>query len=47
VGSKAWWSSIKQQQGFAPDDRIPPLNKPDGSMATSSREKAELGYGLL
>jgi len=42
VGSKAWWSSIKQQQGFAPDDRIPPLNKPDGSMATSSREKAEL-----
>jgi len=42
VGSKTWWSCIKQHQGFAPDDGIPPLDKPDGSVATSSQEKAEL-----
>jgi len=47
VGSKAWWSCIKQQQGFSPDDCIPPLNKPDGSVATSSREKAELLASLF
>ena len=42
VGSKAWWNLVKQQQGFAPDDSIPPLDKPDGSVATSGEEKAEL-----
>ena len=42
VGSKSWWSCIKQQQGFAPDDCIPPLDQPDGSVAASSKEKAEL-----
>ena len=42
VGGKSWWSCIKQHQGFAPDDCIPPLDKPDGSVATSSKEKAEL-----
>ena len=42
VGSKAWWNLVKQQQGFAPDDSIPPLDKPDGTVATSGEEKAEL-----
>ena len=42
VGGKSWWSCIKQHQGFASDDCIPPLDKPDGSVATSSKEKAEL-----
>ena len=42
VGSKSWWSSVKQQQGFTPDDCIPPLDKPDGTVATSSKDKAEL-----
>ncbi|XP_047482818.1 uncharacterized protein LOC125034843 [Penaeus chinensis] len=34
-------------QGFSPDDCTPPLNKPDGSVATSSREKAELLTSLF
>ncbi|KAG0725962.1 hypothetical protein GWK47_004493 [Chionoecetes opilio] len=34
VGSKSWWTALKEQQGFAPDDHIPPLNKADGSVAT-------------
>jgi len=42
VGGKSWWSCIKQHQGYAPDDGIPPLDKPDGSVAASSQEKAEL-----
>ena len=42
VGSKAWWKLIKEQQGFAPDDTIPPLNKSDGTVAISGEEKAEL-----
>ncbi|KAG0722988.1 hypothetical protein GWK47_043479 [Chionoecetes opilio] len=33
VGSKSWWTALKEQQGFAPDDHIPPLNKADGSVA--------------
>ena len=42
VGGKSWWSCIKQHQGLGPDDCIPPLDKPDGSVATSNKEKAEL-----
>ena len=42
VGGKSWWSCIKQHQGQAPDDCIPPLDKPDGSVAASNMEKAEL-----
>ncbi|KAG0711503.1 hypothetical protein GWK47_020499 [Chionoecetes opilio] len=41
VGSKSWWNALKEQQGFASDDHIPPLNKADGSVATRSCEKAE------
>ena len=42
MGTKQWWSSIKQQQGLKSDDAIPPLNKSDGTVATSNVEKAEL-----
>ena len=42
VGSREWWNLVKSQQGFAPDDSIPPLDKSDGTVATSSEEKAEL-----
>ena len=42
VGSKEWWNLVKQQQGFLPDDSIPPLNKTDGSVAIGSEEKAEM-----
>lgn len=42
VGSKTWWNLVEQQQGFTPDDSIPPLDKPDGTVAASGVEKAEL-----
>ena len=42
VGSREWWNLVKSQQGFALDDSIPPLDGPDGTVATSSEEKAEL-----
>ena len=42
VGSREWWSLVKTQQGFVPDETIPPLNKPDGTVTTSAKEKAEL-----
>ena len=42
VGTKEWWNLVKQQQGFLPDDSIPPLDKPDGSVVTSSEDKAEM-----
>ncbi|XP_069972431.1 uncharacterized protein [Penaeus vannamei] len=42
VGGKSWWSCIKQHKGYAPDAGITPLDKPDGSVAASSQEKAEL-----
>ena len=41
LDSKSWWAAIKEQQGYASDDYIPPLNKPDGTVATQSWEKAE------
>ena len=34
VGNKEWWNNIKQHQGFFPDNSIPPLSKPDGSVVT-------------
>ena len=41
VGSKTWWNIVEEQQGFSKDDAIPPLNNIDGSVVTSSVEKAE------
>lgn len=42
VGSKGWWSCIKQHQGFKQDDIIPPLTKPAGTVVLEDREKVEL-----
>ncbi|XP_069980217.1 uncharacterized protein [Penaeus vannamei] len=42
IGSKDWWSLVKQQQGLTTQDCILPLYKPDGNVATSSQDKAEL-----
>ena len=42
TGSKDWWNIIKQQQGFVEEDSIPPLTRPDGSVAIDSIDKAEL-----
>lgn len=40
-------SCINQQQGFAPNDCIPLLNKPVWSVATSGREKVEILASLF
>lgn len=42
VGSKEWWSGVKQQQGLSADNAIPPLVRPDGSVAMRDKDKAEL-----
>ena len=42
IGNKEWWNLINQQQGLIGEDSIPPLTKPDGSVAISSKDKAEL-----
>ena len=42
VGTKSWWSLEKKYQGYTTDDSIPPLERDDGTTATSSLEKAEL-----
>ena len=47
VGSKTWWSLVKEKQGASHQESIPPLSKPDGTTATSSSEKAELLAGLF
>ncbi|KAK4290453.1 hypothetical protein Pmani_036646 [Petrolisthes manimaculis] len=42
VGSKTWWSLIKERQGTSHQETIPPLTRLDGTTATSSKEKADL-----
>jgi len=42
VGNKEWWSSIKQQQGFSPDDSIPPLTTSNGAVVTHDQDKAQM-----
>lgn len=42
AGSKEWWSSVKQLQGFVSDDAIPPLTASDGDHAMRNRNKAQL-----
>ena len=39
---KQWWGLVKKHQGLTPQERIPPLRKPDGDLAITSREKADL-----
>ena len=41
MSSKEWWHTVKQQQGFTDDDSIPPLTREDGSVAVTSKDKAE------
>lgn len=47
VGSKQWWSLIKEKQGTLTQERIPVLERTDRSLATRSQEKAELLAGLF
>ena len=42
IGSKEWWTLVKEQQGHVAHTRIPVLNKADGTLARSSQEKAEV-----
>lgn len=42
VGNKTWWTLVKEKQGISRQDIIPPLTRQDGTVATSSREKAQL-----
>ena len=42
VGSKRWWSLVKEQEGVSRGTTIPPLHRGDGSVAQSARDKAEL-----
>ncbi|XP_045118152.1 uncharacterized protein LOC123508465 [Portunus trituberculatus] len=42
VGSKTWWTTLKQQQGLTSDDDVPPLHKSDGTVATKNKDKAEV-----
>ena len=42
VGSKSWWALAKDTQGKTPENTIPPLNKADGTIASSNIQKAEL-----
>ena len=47
VGNKTWWSLVKDKQGTSRQDSIPPLTKKDGTVATSSKEKAQLLASLF
>ncbi|KAG7162930.1 RNA-directed DNA polymerase from transposon X-element-like 3 [Homarus americanus] len=47
VGSKMWWVLVKEKQGIGQHESILPLTKPNGTLATSSRDKAELLGGLF
>ncbi|XP_037801842.1 uncharacterized protein LOC119596594 [Penaeus monodon] len=42
AGSKEWWSLVKEYQGETRESTIPPLTQPDGTTASSNREKANL-----
>ena len=42
VGSKTWWSLVKERQDTSHQETIPPLTWQDGTTATSSKEKADL-----
>ncbi|MPC21510.1 hypothetical protein E2C01_014499 [Portunus trituberculatus] len=42
VGNQTWWSLVKDRQGTGHQESIPPLSKQDGTVATSSKERAQL-----
>ncbi|XP_069974192.1 uncharacterized protein [Penaeus vannamei] len=39
IGSKDWWSLVKQQQGLTSQDCIPPLYKPDGNLPSLTNQR--------
>ena len=39
---KQWWSLVKEQQGVATQERIPPLKASTGGLVTANQGKAEL-----
>ncbi len=41
MGTKQWWSTVKEQQGLANDDLIPPLTLSDGTVSFKRKDKAE------
>lgn len=47
VGNKTWWSLVKDKQGTGHQESIPPLSKQDGTVATSSKERAQLLASLF
>ena len=42
VGTKRWWSLVKEQQGESRATTVPPLLREDGSMTHSAQDKANL-----
>ena len=42
VDPKQWWSIVKQRQGIATQERIPPLKTRAGSLAVTNQAKADL-----
>ena len=42
VGTKRWWSLVKDQQGESRESTVPPLQREDGVMAHSALDKANL-----
>ncbi len=42
MGNKTWWSLVKGRQGLNRQDTVPPLTRPDRTVATSSTDKAQL-----
>lgn len=42
--TKFWWHLVKEQQGIARDDILPPLNMDDGPIALTNKEKVEECY---
>ena len=47
MGSKTWWTLVKERQGATQQESIPPLRKPDGTRVTGSSEKAEMFADLF
>ena len=42
VGSKRWWSLVKEEQGETRGCSVPALTRPDGSVAQTATDKANL-----
>lgn len=42
IGTKQWWSLVKDKQGLLTRERIPSFKKEDGSYLRTSEDKSEL-----